>query len=163
MNKHGEELCGDWVKVTTTPDALVVVLSDGLGSGVKANILATLTAEIAASMLERGSSVEEVIETLVATLPECQVRRLAYATFAVLQVFHGSEAYLVEYDTPPLILIRDNEVVDLPVTERVIAGRTIRESRFTLKDGDYMVMISDGYIHAGVGGLYRMGWGWKNV
>jgi len=163
LNKHGEELCGDWVKVTTTPDALVVVLSDGLGSGVKANILATLTAEIAASMLERGSSVEEVIETLVATLPECQVRRLAYATFAVLQVFHGSEAYLVEYDTPPLILIRDNEVVDLPVTERVIAGRTIRESRFTLKDGDYMVMISDGYIHAGVGGLYRMGWGWKNV
>jgi len=163
LNKHGEELCGDWVKVAMTPDALIVVLSDGLGSGVKANILATLTAEIAASMLERGSTVEEVIETLAATLPECQVRRLAYATFAVLQVFHGSEAYLVEYDTPPLILIRDNKVVELPVTERVIAGRTIRESRFALKDGDYMAMISDGYIHAGVGGHYRMGWGWKNV
>ncbi|MCL0034445.1 SpoIIE family protein phosphatase [Dehalococcoidia bacterium] len=163
LNKHGEELCGDWVKVTMTPDTLIVVLSDGLGSGVKANILATLTAEIAASMLEQGSSVEEVIETLATTLPECQVRRLAYATFAVLQVFHGSEAYLVEYDSPPLILIRDDEVVDLPVTERVIAGRTIRENRFALKDGDYMVMVSDGYIHAGVGGLYRMGWGWKNV
>jgi hypothetical protein len=163
LNKHGEELCGDWVKVTTTPDTVVVVLSDGLGSGVKANILATLTAEIAATMLERGSSVEEVIETLTATLPECQVRHLAYATFAVLQVFQGSEAYLVEYDMPPLILIRDNEVVDLLVTERMIAGRTIRESRFALKDGDYMAMISDGYIHAGVGGLYRMGWGWKNV
>ncbi|MBT9167347.1 MAG: hypothetical protein DDT19_00676 [Syntrophomonadaceae bacterium] len=163
LNKHGEELCGDWVKVTTTPDTLIVVLSDGLGSGVKANILATLTAEIAASMLERGSNVDEVIETLAATLPECQVRHLAYATFAVLQVFDGSEAYLVEYDTPPLILIRDNQVVELPVTERVIAGRTICESRFALKDGDYMVMISDGYIHAGVGGLYRLGWGWKNI
>ncbi|MCL0095909.1 SpoIIE family protein phosphatase, partial [Dehalococcoidia bacterium] len=124
LNKHGEELCGDWVKVTMTPDTLIVVLSDGLGSGVKANILATLTAEIAASMLGRGSSVEEVIETLATTLPECQVRRLAYATFAVLQVFHGSKAYLVEYGSPPLILIRDNEIVDLPVTERVIAGRT---------------------------------------
>ena len=75
----------------------------------------------------------------------------------MLQVFHGSEAYLVEYGSPPLILIRDNEIVDLPVTERVIAGRTIRESRFALKDGDYMVMVSDGYIHAGVGG--SIAWG----
>jgi len=163
LNKRGEELCGDWVKITTTPDALIVVISDGLGSGVKANILATLTAEIAASMLKRESTVDEVIETLVSTLPECQVRRLAYATLAVLQVFHGSEAYLVEYDTPPLILIRDNQVVEFPVTERVVAGRTIRESQFALKDGDYMVMISDGYVHAGVEGLYRMGWGWKNI
>ncbi|MBT9132867.1 MAG: hypothetical protein DDT33_01397 [Firmicutes bacterium] len=139
------------------------MLSDGLGSGVKANILATLTAEIAASMLERGSTVDEVIETLVATLPECQVRRLAYATFAVLQVFHGREAHLVEYDTPSLIMIRDHQVVELPKLERVVTGRTVRESQFMLEDGDYMVMLSDGYIHAGVGGLYRMGWGWKNI
>ncbi|MBT9160198.1 MAG: SpoIIE family protein phosphatase [Dehalococcoidia bacterium] len=163
LNKHGEELCGDWVKVTTAPNILTVVLSDGLGSGVKANILATLTTEIAASMLERGSTVDEVIETLVATLPECQVRRLAYATFAVLQVFHGREAHLVEYDSPPLIMIRDHQIVELPKLERVVTGRTVRESHFMLEEGDYMAMLSDGYVHAGVGGLYRMGWGWKNV
>ncbi len=163
LNKHGEELCGDWVKISKNPNILTVVLSDGLGSGVKANILATLTAEIAASMLKRGSTVDEVIETLTATLPECQVRRLAYATFAVLQVFDGREAHLVEYDTPPLILIRDNPVLELPITERLAAGRIIRESQFLLEDGDYMVMLSDGYIHAGVGGVYRLGWGWKNI
>ncbi|MBT9163679.1 MAG: hypothetical protein DDT24_00599 [Chloroflexi bacterium] len=139
------------------------MLSDGLGSGVKANILATLTAEIAATMLERGNTVDEVVETLAATLPECQVRRLTYATFAVLQVLHGREAYLVEYDTPPLILIRNNDVVELPMTERMVAGRAIRERQFMLEEGDYMVMLSDGYIHAGVGGLYRLGWGWKNI
>lgn len=163
LSKHGEELCGDWVRIVTMPETLIVVLSDGLGSGVKANILATLTAEIAASMLERGDNIDDVIETVVATLPECQVRRLAYATLAVLQVFHGRKAYLMEYDSPPLILIRDNQVVELPMTEREVAGRTIRESQFTLEEGDYMAMLSDGYIHAGVGGLYRMGWGWKNI
>ena len=72
--KHGEELCGDWVKVVSMDEDLIVVLSDGLGSGVKANILATLTAQIAAEMLQKGASIDEVVETLVETLPECQVR-----------------------------------------------------------------------------------------
>ena len=49
------------------------------------------------------------------------------------------------------------------MTEREIAGRKIREGHFTLQKDDYMVMVSDGYVHAGVGGLYRMGWGWKNI
>lgn len=163
LNKRGEELCGDWAKITQTPDALIVVLSDGLGSGVKANILATLTAEIATSMLVQGAAIDDVVETLVATLPECQVRHLAYATFAVLQVFHGREAYLVEYDSPPLILVRGGKALVVPAAERLVAGRTIREARFILENGDYMVMVSDGYIHAGVGGLYRMGWGQKNI
>jgi hypothetical protein len=161
--KHGEELCGDWVKVVATPDDLVVALSDGLGSGVKANILATLTAEIAADMLERGASLDEVVETLVETLPECQVRHLAYATFAVLRIHHAREVYLAEYDSPPLILVRGGQVVNLPLQERVISDRKMREGRFTIELGDYLVMLSDGYLHAGVGGLYRMGWGWQNI
>lgn len=161
--KHGEELCGDWVKVVSTDEDLIVVLSDGLGSGVKANILATLTAEIAADMLEKGASIDEVVETVVETLPECQVRHLAYATFAVLRIHKAREAYLAEYDSPPLILVRRGELIQPPMRERVIAGRTIREGQFSLELDDYLVMVSDGYIHAGVGGLYRMGWGWNNI
>lgn len=163
LSKAGEELCGDWVKVVTTPHSLSVALSDGLGSGVKANILATLTTEIAMTMLAQGIGIEEVVETLAETLPECRVRHLAYATFAVLRVVQGREAYLVEYDSPPLILVRRGKLVLLPMSERQISGRTIRECQFTVEQGDYMVMLSDGYLHAGVGGLYRMGWGWRNI
>lgn len=161
--KHGEELCGDWVKVVSTDEDLIVVLSDGLGSGVKANILATLTAKIAAEMLQKGASIDEVVETLVETLPECQVRHLAYATFAVLRIHRAREAYLAEYDCPPLLLIRAGQVVQPPMRQRTVAGRTIREGQFTLELDDYLVLVSDGYIHAGVGGLYRMGWGWSNI
>lgn len=163
LSKAGEELCGDWIKVVATPQALSVALSDGLGSGVKANILATLTTEIAMTMLAQGVGIEQVVETLADTLPECRVRHLAYATFAVLRVVHGREAYLVEYDSPPLILVQRGRLVTLPMTERQISGRTIRECQFTVERGDYMVMLSDGYLHAGVGGLYRMGWGWRNI
>ena len=163
LNKKGEELCGDSVVITTTPTSFLVVLSDGLGSGVKANIMSTLTSEIASEMFEHGAPIEDVMETLVETLPECQIRKLAYATFAMLRVWHGREAYLVEYDSPPLILVRDGAIVDLPAKQLEIKGRQIRECHFTLKEGDYMVLVSDGYEHAGVGGLYRLGWGWKNI
>jgi hypothetical protein len=163
LNKHGEELCGDSVSVTTTPTSFTVVLSDGLGSGVKANIMSTLTTEIAGKMFEQGASIEDVMATLVETLPECQVRKLAYATFAMLKVYRGREAYLVEYDSPPLILVRDGEIIDLPAKQETINGREVREAHFDLQENDYMVLVSDGYVHAGVGGLYRLGWGWKNI
>lgn len=163
LSKSGEELCGDCVKIVSTPNSFIAVLSDGLGSGVKANILATLTAQIAASMFEQGAAIHEVIETLIETLPECRVRKLAYATFAMIKVVQGREAYLVEYDSPPLIHIRDGEIVPLAAREEIVKGRMIREAHFTLQEKDCMIMLSDGYIHAGVGGLFRLGWGWQNI
>ncbi|HOG46684.1 MAG TPA: SpoIIE family protein phosphatase [Anaerolineae bacterium] len=163
LAKHGEELCGDAVRLKATPSSLIVGLSDGLGSGVKAHILATLTVTIGVDMLEKGETIDEVIETLTDTLPECQVRRLAYATFSVLMVEQGRRAYLVEYDNPPLVLIRDRQLVSLPMVEREVGGRSIRECKFELQEGDYMTLVSDGYVHAGVGGLYKLGWGWKNL
>ncbi|MEI7671009.1 MAG: SpoIIE family protein phosphatase [Syntrophales bacterium] len=163
LNKHGEELCGDSVIVRSGADSFLAVLSDGLGSGVKANILSTLTAEIAAHLFDAGSSVEEVMQTLLETLPECSVRKLAYATFSVLTVKNGCEASLVEFDSPPLILVRDHALFDLPVEMREVNGRMIREARFDLLKNDCMVMISDGYEHAGLGGIYRLGWGWENI
>ncbi|MHB1357704.1 MAG: SpoIIE family protein phosphatase [Anaerolineae bacterium] len=163
LAKHGEELCGDTVNITSTSSSLIAVLSDGLGSGVKANILSTLTAQIAATMFTEGAQVEDVLETLASTLPECQVRKLAYATFALIKVVRGHEAYLVEYDSPPLILVREGNVLRVPFHERVINGRTVREAGFELQIGDYLVMMSDGYEHAGVGRRYPLGWGWKNI
>ncbi len=163
LNKAGEELCGDSVIIRSGRDSFVAVLSDGLGSGVKASILSSLTAEIAAGMFESGGSVEEVMQTLVETLPECSVRKLAYATFAVLMVYNGRDAHLVEFDSPPLILVRQNMLTNLPLDERDIKGRIIREAHFELQENDYMVLISDGYEHAGLGGIYRLGWGWKNI
>jgi hypothetical protein len=163
LSKNGEELCGDCVRIVSNPNFFIAVLSDGLGSGVKANILATLTAQIAASMFEQGAATHEVIETLIETLPECRVRKLAYATFAMLKVVQGREAYLVEYDSPPLIHIRDGEIVPLEAREEIINDRKIREAHFTLQENDYLIMLSDGYVHAGVGGLFRLGWGWENI
>jgi len=163
LNKAGEELCGDSVMIRSNPETFVAVLSDGLGSGVKAHILSTLTAEIAARMSESGAYIEDVMQTLAETLPECSVRKLAYATFAVLTVNQGRDAHLVEFDSAPLILVRDGAIVNLPMEERMVGDRKIREVRFECRENDFMVLISDGYEHAGLGGIYRLGWGWNNI
>lgn len=164
LNKFGEELCGDCTSVVRTPESVIAVVADGLGSGVKANILATLTTRIASSMLRQGATVDEVVETLVSTLPVCRVRQLAYSTFLIMQVFlEKSEAYLVEFDCPDVLFWRDGSILPLNKQERMVKGRAIKEARFAVRPGDTFVLISDGVIHAGVGGVLNLGWQWENV
>ena len=94
LNKKNEELCGDKVEVVRTGDDVIVVLSDGLGSGVKANILATLTSKIIATMMKSGATLEDTVDTIVHTLPVCKVRHMAYSTFSILKLTADGKAYL---------------------------------------------------------------------
>ena len=163
LNKREEELCGDTVEIVKTTDADIIILSDGMGSGVKANILSTLTTRILGTMLKNGETIEDCVETIAMTLPICKVRQVAYSTFAILQIFRDGRAYLVEYDTPACIVIRDGQKLDIEHTERELSGKIIREYRFNIQEDDYFVMMSDGVTHAGVGGLYGFGWGRPRV
>ncbi|EOS80625.1 hypothetical protein C817_01539 [Dorea sp. 5-2] len=163
LNKHGEELCGDKVEVLKTKDSEIVILADGMGSGVKANILATLTSKILGTMFLEGAKIESCVETIAKTLPVCKVREVAYATFSILQIFHNGEAYLVEFDNPLCIFVRDGKIVNYPYQERTMEGKNIREYRFQVKLKDCFVLMSDGVIWAGEGELMNLGWTWEDM
>jgi len=163
LNKFKEVLCGDKVELLQTEDSNIMILADGMGSGVKANILATMTSKILGTMFLNGATLEECVETIVETLPVCQVRQVAYSTFSILQVFHDGEAYLVEFDNPGCIFIRDGNLVSIPRNVRVIRDKKINEYRFKVKKGDALILMSDGTIHAGVGKLLNFGWLWEDV
>lgn len=161
--KYREELCGDKVELLSTDDSYIMILADGMGSGVKANILATLTSKILGTMFLKGAALEECVETIIRTLPVCQVRHVAYSTFSILQVFRSGHAYLVEFDNPACLLIRDGRAREIPCEHREIAGKRIKEAHFTVQTDDIYIMVSDGAIHAGVGSRLAFGWTWDSM
>lgn len=163
LNKYSEILCGDTVEILKTEDSDVMILADGMGSGVKANILSTLTAKILGTMFLNGATLEECVETMVQTLPICQIRQVAYATFSILQVFNSGDAYLIEYDNPRCIFIRDGKVIKIPKNIKLIKDKEINVFRFKVQKGDALLLMSDGTIHAGVGRSMSFGWPWKDI
>ena len=161
--KWGEELCGDKVELVKKPEGVLLVLSDGLGSGVKANILAGLTSKIISTMVSAGTDMKDVVETIASTLPVCKVREVAYSTFTMMQVDEDGNAYFVEFDNPTIVLLRGGKRVFIPWIEQNISGKQVREAHLKLKLGDIAITFSDGVIHAGVGQLLNMGWQHENV
>ena len=158
INHFGEELCGDHVDVVEGDDSTVIVLADGLGSGVKASILSTLTAKIISTMIAAGLPIEECVSTIAATLPVCSQRQVAYSTFSIIHLLDNETANIIQYDNPLIILIRDGERYDYHMTERNIDGKRIFSSTLTLKEGDVFVAMSDGCPHASADNKYNYNW-----
>ena len=159
LNHAGEQLCGDHVEIAGQDEtATVIVLADGLGSGVKASILSTLTATIISTMLAAGLKLEDCVETIAATLPVCATRNIAYSTFTILRLVNNERAEIIQYDNPRVILLRDGKHLEFPCAELSIGGKKILRSNVALRQNDVFLLMSDGVEHAGVGGIYNFGW-----
>ena len=140
LNKKGEQLCGDHVDIVPQGEnSTVVVLADGMGSGVKANILSTLTAKIISTMMAEGLHVEDCVETIASTLPICAVRGVAYSTFTIIRIIENEEAEIIQYDYD----VRPKETAIVPygktrnevlmkrfAVAKAVAGRSPRTIRF---------------------------------
>ncbi len=159
INHVGEELCGDHVDIVEeNENSTVIVLADGLGSGVKASILSTLTSTIISTMMAAGLPIEECVATIAATLPVCSLRGVAYSTFTIIHLQNNEIAEIIQYDNPQVIVLRDDVNYDYPKTEMNIGGKKIYKSTVKLREGDMFVAMSDGCPHAGIGGKYNFGW-----
>ncbi len=164
INHIGEQLCGDHVDVINTEEnSTVIVLADGLGSGVKASILSTLTSKIISTMISAGLPLEDCVSTIAATLPVCSVRGVAYSTFTLINIIENRTAEIIQYDNPKVILIRKGEVVDYPKNEMNIGGKKIVKSIIRLEENDVIVAMSDGCPHAGIGTSYNFGWKLEDI
>ncbi|MBO7195917.1 MAG: SpoIIE family protein phosphatase [Clostridia bacterium] len=159
INHYGEELCGDHIEIIEGEGgSTVIVLADGLGSGVKASILSTLTSKIISTMISAGLPIEECVSTIAATLPVCSERKVAYSTFTIIHLKDNETADIIQYDNPHVILVRDGENYDYPTTEMNIDGKKIFKSTVYLREGDTFVAMSDGCPHAGSGNSYNFSW-----
>lgn len=159
LNKFGEQLCGDHVEIVDREDgSLVVVLADGLGSGVKASILSTLTAKIISTMMANGLSLADCVDTIAATLPVCSERQVAYSTFTILRFAGGRTAQIIQFDNPHVILLRDGRPYAYPQDMVEIDGKKIYQADLDLMEHDTFVAFSDGALHASVGPVLDLTW-----
>jgi len=163
LRKKNEELCGDVVKISNLNDSFLAVLSDGLGSGVKANILANMTVEIITTMIKEGATLFETIETVTHTLPICKERGIAYSTFSVLQGFEDGHFRLINFDNPNPVFINSGSRIDMTEKEIIVADKKLKIWEGYFKEDDFIMLMSDGVVYAGLGDLLNFGWGWNNI
>lgn len=163
INKTGEELCGDNVAITKNGKYTTLVLADGLGSGVKANILSILTSKILCTMMANEISMEDCIETIISTLPVCKVRGVAYSTFSAIHIDDDGKGYMFEFDNPEAIYYHDGKCQSFDRQMLEICGKKVYKTELNLVDGDLIITMSDGVPHSGVGMLLNFGWQRKEI
>ncbi len=163
LNHYGEELCGDRVQIRRSEDCFVMVLADGLGSGVKANILSTLTSTILSEMIFSGMLLSDAVETIADTLPVCSERGVAYSTFTIVQIYYDGAAYIAEFDNPACVIMRNGKIYEHERQCEELNGRRIYITNMLVEPGDRFISFSDGVLHAGVGMTLNFGWGHDEV
>jgi hypothetical protein len=164
INHFGENLCGDHIDIVEqSEDSKVIVLADGMGSGVKASILSTLTSKIISTMMAEGLPIEECVATIAATLPVCSVRGVAYSTFTIISIINSETVEIIQYDNPKVLFIRDGKPMEYPEIKMNIDGKTIYKTTINILEGDTIVVMSDGCPHAGIGLGYNFGWEMKDI
>ncbi|MEG0456711.1 MAG: SpoIIE family protein phosphatase [Oscillospiraceae bacterium] len=163
LNKNGESICGDFHTVVRNGKTTTTVLSDGLGSGVKANILATLTSKILSTLMAGNLSIEDCIYTMATTLPICKVRKMAYSTFTILQIDSMNIAYIAQFDNPTAIILRKGKYLDYPSSRKVIGDKEIYESHISLQKDDMIFLMTDGVTNCGLGKTTNRGWARQDI
>ena len=163
INHFGEEVCGDKVDVKRTENQFIGVLADGMGSGVKANILSSMGSTILSTMLLGGETVESAVDAVIRTLPVCSERGLNYCTFSVVTIDENGEASFTEFDNPQAWIIRNGQIVKPDRSLRVVSDKNIWECSLPLIEGDVIVVTSDGAVNAGANNQFSFGWTWDSV
>ncbi|MFW5644655.1 MAG: SpoIIE family protein phosphatase, partial [Bacteroidota bacterium] len=172
QKNYGEErICGDVFlsRKIKEEDRTIVVLSDGMGHGVKANVLATLTSTMALNFTSEHKEPEKIAEMIMNTLPICSERKMSYSTFTIVDIEPDGKVTILEYDNPQTIIMRKTQAFDPGWTCIVMqseknAGKEIKSCSFYPQKEDRIILCTDGISQAGLGtDKYPFGWGMDNM
>lgn len=167
---EGERICGDVFLSQRIPEEnrVIAILSDGMGHGVKANVLATLTATLAMNFTKEHKDANTIAETVMKALPECSERKLSYATFTIIDIEFDGTTQIIEYGNPNTVIFRGNRIFEpewqCVLLSKANAGKEILTCQFKSMKEDKIIFFSDGVTQSGTGSnKYPIGWGRENL
>lgn len=158
--KYGEELCGDSIDFLEINNKKVISLCDGLGSGVKGFIASTLTSKIGSKMFLYEQSVEEIVKTIINSLPSCKIRGISYSTFTFIKITDDYYFEIINFDNPNIII---KTKFDYKKEEINIEDYKIVYYKGFLEEEDYICAFSDGVVHAGAKNLMNFSWSLEKI
>ena len=170
-NHDGERICGDvfLYRYIKEEDRVIAVLSDGMGHGVKANILATLTSTMAINFTREHKQVTRIAEIIMNTLPVCSERKISYSTFTIIDIESSGKVTILEYDNPSTVVLRGSQIFD-PQWEKVVlekgkhAGKILKTCTIMPEKEDRIIFCSDGVSQSGMGSeAFPFGWERENI
>lgn len=167
----GEVVCGDvfYTRRIKEEGRVILVLSDGLGHGVKANVLATLTASMALNYSSLHTEPAVAAKVFMRALPQSSDGKGSYATFTIIEIEVDGIVRIVNYDNPPTLIFRNGEFfspreIEVNIRGEENVGKVLRIREFKPIQGDRIIFMTDGVVQSGLGGKrYPMGWGLDQV
>lgn len=166
-----ERISGDvfLYKYIKEEDRVITVLSDGMGHGVKANILATLTSTMALNFTREHKDSDKIAEIIMNTLPVCSERKISYSTFTIIDIESNGKTSILNYDNPSTIILRGNQVMDpdwklVKLEKGQNSGKVLKKFTFVPQKEDRIIVCSDGVTQSGMGSdSFPFGWERDNV
>jgi hypothetical protein len=162
--KHGQNIGGDvyYIDRKENSNVMTVILSDGLGSGVRANVLVSLTSHMASKLSLSTMDLEKSAEVIMDTLPIDSVKGISYSTFTIARIIFSDDksfirVELAEYDNPESLRFTGSEPVEWDKTairlkrKKAIKEEIVYSSTFEMKEGDRLIFFSDGVAQSGIG------------
>lgn len=170
QNCKREKVCGDTFLYRRASGGTrsIIVLSDGMGHGVKASILSNITASMIVNFNYEKLNVEHLARTILKSLPVCNIRKVSYSTFSIVDIdLVGGVATIIEYDNPKRLIFSGAKrlltIDEVFAVKSAIRNQVISSTRFKISEGDRIVLMSDGVSQSGMGTKYRFGWGRDTV
>lgn len=155
--RHTGEPIGDVVRVTRDKAATVIILADGLGHGITAQVAATLYSARLAELLRRDFSLRDAFLKVAHDIHATRADGGLYAALVLARVRPSGETTILTYDAPAAIFVGAQ-------VASVLAGHTldgeralIREAHCFLEAGEGLLLMSDGVTQAGLGRGLRDG------